>query len=42
MNLVARMLERAREAATIDARLETNVIQGRFARDSAEFATRAR
>ncbi len=38
MNLVSRMLERAREAAEVDARPETNVVQGRFARDRSEFA----
>jgi transposase len=39
VNLVSRMLERGREAAEPDARPEPVVIQGRFARDPAEFAT---
>jgi transposase len=37
VNLVARMLERARESATPDARPTSKVIQGRFARDPDEF-----
>jgi len=42
VNLVGRMLARAREDAAVDARPEPVVIQGRFARDPAEFAaTRA-
>ncbi|GAC1373787.1 MAG: hypothetical protein NVSMB4_00700 [Acidimicrobiales bacterium] len=39
VNLVARMLERAREDLEPDARPEPVVIQGRFARDPSEFAT---
>lgn len=42
VNLVSRMLERAREAAEQERRPEMNVVQGRFARDRSEFATRAR
>lgn len=38
VNLVARMLERAREETEPDARPEPVVIQGRFARDPSEFA----
>ena len=38
VNLVSRMLERAREGTEPDARPEPVVIQGRFARDPAEFA----
>jgi hypothetical protein len=37
VNLVSRMLERAKEAAEADSVAETNVVQGRFARDAAEF-----
>lgn len=39
VNLVSRMLERAREQTEPDARPEPVVIQGRFARDPAEFKT---
>jgi hypothetical protein len=39
VNLVARMLERAREDAPEETRPEGTVIQGRFARDPSEFAT---
>ena len=39
VNLVSRMLERAREDAEPDARPNPVVIQGRFARDPSEFAT---
>ncbi|MHB8671021.1 MAG: IS21 family transposase [Acidimicrobiales bacterium] len=39
VNLVSRMLERARENTEPDARPEPVVIQGRFARDPSEFAT---
>jgi hypothetical protein len=39
VNLVARMLERAREAMEPDSRPEPVVIQGRFARDASEFAS---
>ena len=38
VNLVARMLERAREDAEPDARPDPVVVQGRFARDPSEFA----
>lgn len=38
VNLVSRMLERAREDTTPDARPEAVVVQGRFARDPSEFA----
>ena len=38
VNLVSRMLERAREDAGPDARPELVVVQGRFARDPSEFA----
>ena len=38
VNLIARMLERAREDTDPDTRPEPVVIQGRFARDPAEFA----
>jgi putative heme degradation protein len=38
VNLVSRMLERAREDATPDARPDLVVVQGRFARDPSEFA----
>jgi hypothetical protein len=37
VNLVSRILERAKEAAESDVVAETNVVQGRFARDAAEF-----
>jgi transposase len=39
VNLVSRMLERAREDAEPDARPDPVVVQGRFARDPSEFAT---
>jgi transposase len=39
VNLVSRMLERAREDADAEVRPEPVVIQGRFARDPSEFAT---
>jgi transposase len=39
VNLVSRMLERGRETTEADTRPEPVVIQGRFARDPAEFAT---
>jgi transposase len=39
VNLVSRMLERGREGTEPDARPDPVVIQGRFARDPAEFAT---
>jgi transposase len=39
VNLVSRMLERAREATEPDARPQPVLVQGRFARDTAEFAT---
>jgi len=39
VNLVSRMLERAREGALPDAVPEPVLIQGRFARDSSEFAS---
>ncbi len=42
VNLVSRMLERAREAAEPDARPQGNVVQGRFSRDAAEFESDAR
>ena len=44
VNLVARMLERAREDVPVDDRPDTVVVQGRFARDPSEFssATEAR
>lgn len=38
VNLVARMLERAREATEPDTRPDPVVVQGRFARDPSEFA----
>jgi hypothetical protein len=41
VNLVSRMLERAREDAEPDARPELVVVQGRFFRDPSEFATKA-
>jgi hypothetical protein len=39
VNLVSRMLERARESIHPDARPEPVVIQGRFARDASEFSS---
>jgi hypothetical protein len=39
VNLVSRMLERARESTEPDTRPDTIVIQGRFARDASEFAS---
>jgi len=39
VNLVSRMLERAREDADAETRPEPVVIQGRFARDPSEFAS---
>ena len=39
VNLVSRMLERAREDAALDGRPSPVVVQGRFARDPAEFAS---
>ncbi|MHB1771726.1 MAG: Mu transposase domain-containing protein [Acidimicrobiales bacterium] len=42
VNLVSRMLERARESAEVEDRSETNVVQGRFARDPAEFTATTR
>jgi transposase len=39
VNLVSRMLERAREEAAADVAPEPVVIQGRFARDPSEFAS---
>ena len=39
VNLVSRMIERARESAEPDARPDPVVIQGRFARDPSEFST---
>jgi hypothetical protein len=41
VNLVARMLERAREAAEADPARPPNVVQGRFARDPSEFAVKS-
>lgn len=41
VNLIARMLERAREAACADAPPPTNVVKGRFARQLQEFETKA-
>jgi hypothetical protein len=40
VNLISRMLERAREATEADAAVAPNVIQGRFARDPSEFAVK--
>lgn len=41
VNLISRMLERAREAAAIEGRPDPGiVVQGRFARDPAEFSTK--
>ncbi len=37
VNLVSRMIERAREAAEVEAPPAPNVIEGRFARDPSEF-----
>ena len=42
VNLVGRMLERAREDAPVEERPGTVVVQGRFARDATEFKTVAR
>ena len=39
VNLISRMLERGREGTEVDARPDSVVIQGRFARDPSEFAT---
>jgi hypothetical protein len=39
VNLVSRMLERAREATEPDSRPSPVVIQGRFARDASEFSS---
>jgi len=39
VNLVSRMLERAREEVDVDARPQPVLIQGRFARDPSEFAS---
>jgi hypothetical protein len=39
VNLVSRMIERARESTEPDARLDPVVIQGRFARDASEFSS---
>ena len=39
VNLVSRMLERAREDAEPDVRPELVIVQGRFFRDPSEFAT---
>jgi transposase len=39
VNLVGRMLERAREAAEPERRPESNVVEGRFARDPSEFSS---
>ena len=41
VNLVARMLERAREAAGPEPERPSNVVQGRFARDPSEFAVKS-
>ncbi len=38
VNLVGRMLERAREEAEVDQRPEGNVVEGRFSRDASEFS----
>lgn len=40
VNLVSRMLERARESTPADGAPTANVVQGRFARDPGEFAVR--
>jgi len=39
VNLVSRMIERARELTEPDARPDPVVIQGRFARDPSEFSS---
>jgi len=39
VNLISRILDRAKEATEPDARPEPVVVQGRFARDPSEFAT---
>ncbi|MHB8246855.1 MAG: IS21 family transposase [Acidimicrobiales bacterium] len=39
VNLISRMLERAREDTETEGRAETNVVKGRFARDPSEFTT---
>jgi hypothetical protein len=39
VNLVSRMLDRARESTEPDTRPDPIVIQGRFARDASEFAS---
>jgi hypothetical protein len=39
VNLVARMIERARESTELDVRPDPVVIQGRFARDPSEFSS---
>jgi hypothetical protein len=39
VNLVSRMIERARESTEPDVRPDPVVIQGRFARDPAEFSS---
>jgi len=41
VNLIGRMLERAREAACAEAPPPANVVEGRFARSPAEFETKA-
>jgi transposase len=41
VNLIGRMLERAREAAEAEVPPTTNVVKGRFARQAAEFETKA-
>ena len=41
VNLIARMLERAREAAEVEVPAATNVVKGRFARAPQEFETKA-
>ena len=41
VNLIARMLERAREAAEVEMPAATNVVKGRFARTPQEFETKA-
>jgi hypothetical protein len=40
VNLVSRMLERARESTDLDARPDPVVMQGRFARPASEFAVK--
>ena len=37
VNLVARMIERARESAEAETPPATNIVAGRFARDASEF-----